>query len=146
MPVPFVIRGFLFQFNIFDLNHELEFNSPQLDFYLKETDLDGVTYECVGVWSMDVSQKWASTMIASSAEIEKRHQDILRACHVQDVLSDALTLDTKTAYKGPIITDREKAESERRLSMVQRALLTLCTAFVTNNRENQEIMVRISFV
>ena len=102
--------------------------------YFTETDLQGVTYECKNLWSLDVASKWRAKQGKPCAH----HQTILRACNLQVVLEAAFALDNFMAWKGSICTVREKAESERRLTLVKRALLQLAKAFVRGNRENQE--------
>jgi hypothetical protein len=47
-------------------------------------------------------------------------------------------MDHEIAWKGSICTEREKVESERRLTLVKRALLQLTIAFVYENEKNQE--------
>jgi hypothetical protein len=78
--------------------------------------------------------------LSGGNEVEPKHQNVLRACNIQDVLIEAMSLDNQIAWKGSICTEREKVESERRLTLVKRALLCVCTAFVYSNKINQELL------
>lgn len=104
----------------------------------KETGLDGVTYECRNVWSLDVAAKWVGF---EAEELEKRHQNILRALNLQSILAFSLHhLDPDVAFKGIDITEREKHESRYRISMAKRALIVCCTVFAASNDENQRLL------
>jgi hypothetical protein len=70
------------------------------------------------------------------------HQNVLRGCNLQTVLSEAIHMDPDIAFKGSKCTVGLKLESQRRLTLVHRALLALYKAFVTANPENQELMFK----
>ena len=70
----------------------------------------------------------------------KMHQDILRACNLAPILREAIRVDAEIAFKGSICCYAEKMESQRRLTMSIKALLTLFAAFVKDNKENQVLM------
>jgi hypothetical protein len=124
-------------------NNEVKLNYQG---YFKETDLQGNTYECKGLWSLDVAAKWSKGGDGSAVSFggkschDHHHQSILRACNLQAVLAEGLVMDHEIAWKGSICTEREKHESERRLTLAKRALLHLATAFVDGNRKNQEVL------
>ena len=94
------------------------------------------------LWSDDMAARWGPKLVDLSGhnEVEAKHQDVLRACKIHDVLIDAVRLDHQIAWKGSICSDQEKVESERRLTLVKRAILCVCTAFVYNNKTNQELL------
>jgi len=83
-----------------------------------ETDLQGNFYESKGLWSLDVANRWAPMLRDSSYMVDQQNQDILRSCNLQAIMLESVVLDPEIAWKGSICTDREKAESERRLTMV----------------------------
>jgi hypothetical protein len=110
--------------------------------HFAETDLQGNSYETKTLWSLDVANKWGPLLRDKSSYISKKNQDILRSSNLQEVLLESVMMDPEIAWKGSICTDREKAESERRLTMVKRALLVCCTMFASKNPRNQEIMFK----
>ena len=77
---------------------------------------------------------------ASFGPREEQHQTILNACNFQAVLAEGISMDHEIAWKGSICTEREKIESERRLSLVKRALLRLALAFVQDHKKNQKAL------
>ena len=107
--------------------------------YFKETDLQGQTYECKGLWSTDVAKEWGARVQAGGAPLvpNAAAQHILRACNLQAVLVEAVSLEQDIAWKGSICTPREKDESERRLTLVKRAMLRLALSFAEKNPQNQ---------
>jgi hypothetical protein len=110
----------------------------------QEKDLDGVEYTCKHLWSVDVATKWIAGQGAHSStfasQFNTHHQDLLRSCNFQAVLGEALYMDNDIALKGSICTDREKYESQRRLTLVKRAFLSLLIAFTSSNKQNQELI------
>jgi len=103
----------------------------------------GNRYRSANLWSVDVAGRWGPRLVRGNAKclVEPRHQDILRACNLQAILNECIeAVDPEIAWKGSICTEREKAESERRLTLAKRALLCLCTAFVQGNQENQGLL------
>jgi hypothetical protein len=107
--------------------------------YFKETDLQGQTYECKGLWSTDVAKEWGARVQAGGVPLAPNAaaQHILRACNLQAVLVEAVSLEQDIAWKGSICTPREKDESERRLTLVKRAMLRLALSFAEKNPQNQ---------
>jgi hypothetical protein len=72
----------------------------------------------------------------------KFHQDLLRGSNLQRVLSEAILINTDIAFKGSQCTVGLKVESQRRLTLVLRALAMLYKSFVDENPENQELMFK----
>jgi hypothetical protein len=68
------------------------------------------------------------------------HQNILRGCSLEGVLREAIHMDPDIAFKGSKCTVGLKVESQRRLTVVKRALLALCKGFVAENPENQDLI------
>jgi len=68
------------------------------------------------------------------------HQNILRGCNLEGVLKEAIHMDPGIAFKGSKCTVGMKVESQRRLTLVARALLALCKGFVAENPENQDLI------
>jgi hypothetical protein len=117
-------------------------NEAHYQGYFKETGLDGVTFESKGLYSLDVAGKWAPRLVpkSSAGPANKEHQDILRACNFQAVLIESILMDPEIAWKGSICTEREKEESQRRLTLVSRAFLSVTAAFCSHNPVNQELL------
>jgi hypothetical protein len=59
---------------------------------------------------------------------------------LQAVLVEAVALDPTLARKDSVCTEVDKLESERRLTMVKRALLCVCVGFAAGNRSNQALL------
>jgi len=72
----------------------------------------------------------------------KFHQDLLRGSNLQRVLSEAILVNPDIAFKGSQCTVGLKVESQRRLTLVFRALAMLYKSFVDENAENQELMFK----
>jgi hypothetical protein len=108
----------------------------------KETGMDGKYYECNNLWSVDVAAKWSSKIVAKTGKTycNTMHQDLLQSCNFQSVLYESIHMDSDIALKGSICTDREKYESQRRLTLVKRAFLSVSVAFASGNRKNQEFL------
>lgn len=106
------------------------------------------------IWSTDVADKWLAKTRAQSGGgptankglttlvPTRAHQHILRACNLQAALAEALSIDPDIAFKGSRCTPGLKIESQRRLTMVFRALLALCKAFVSGEPANQALMFK----
>jgi hypothetical protein len=91
--------------------------------------------------ALDVASMWAPKLRDATASlVEPQHQEVLRACGLHHALADAVTMDEAIAWKGSICADWEKVESERRLTLVKRALLGVATGFCAGNPSNQELM------
>ena len=133
--------------------------------YFEETGLDGQTYKCSKVWSVDVAREWAPRLVknyaavaggngggdrkggrlglaaATAGGIEAHHQAIVHACSLGALLREAILLGpNQVAGKGAMCTDRERLESERRLNLAKRALLCCCWAFVEDSAQNQKLL------
>ena len=112
-------------------------------------------YESNDLWSKDVASKWLDKVRKGPEGAHEEHlgktpealvptlfhQQILKACNLQAILSEALMfLDPDIAWKGSRSTPGLKVESQRRLTMVMRGLLSLFKGFVSDCPDNQQSM------
>ena len=65
--------------------------------YFSETDAAGKFYESNNLWSLDVADKWDPVLQETPLPIDKRNQDILRACNLQAGVNTICSLFCSTS-------------------------------------------------
>jgi hypothetical protein len=123
--------------------------------FFTDCDIDEVSkkyYTSNRLWSTDVADKWVKRTRTDADSVSgvvgkklapcKYHQHILRACNLQGVLALVFQMKADIAFAGSKCTIGLKVESQRRLTMAQRALLVLTKAFVSDDKKNQEILFK----
>jgi hypothetical protein len=111
------------------------------------TTTTGVRITAGNAWQYaEVAATGGRAINSGSMKPCKFHQDLLRQCNLQRVLSEAILIDPDIGFKGSQCTIGLKVEGQRRLTLVSRALSMLYKSFVDENSENQEIMFKGKFV
>ena len=111
------------------------------------TTTTGVRITAGNAWQyVEVAATGGRAINSGSMKPCKFHQDLLRQCNLQRVLSEAILIDPDIGFKGSQCTIGLKVEDQRRLTLVSRALSMLYKSFVDENSENQEIMFKGKFV
>ena len=104
----------------------------------------GRPYTSVRMWSTDVAAKWLKTAQQGGSARpapNQFHQEILRACNLPQLLDAALRFDPEIAFTGKAeCTMAQKVESQRRITLMLRAMLVLLKAFCVDNPVNQAIV------
>lgn len=94
----------------------------------------------------DIPAQWLRILRKADSWPNFKYQQLLRASSLGEVLSAATRMDVRIAFKGSNGDDGSKVESERRLSLCQRALMVLLAAYVSGNAANQIEVYDGSFV